>query len=118
MVAPGIPTFTYGLRGMLCLEVRLSGPAVDLHSGIFGGSVANPATVLVELLAKLHDQHGKVAVPGFFYRVKPLQSLEHQRWATPPFNDPALLNTTRAPAPFGEESFRHLGRDLARPAAE
>jgi acetylornithine deacetylase/succinyl-diaminopimelate desuccinylase-like protein len=56
MVAPGVPTFTYGLRGSLCLEVRLTGPTVDLHSGIFGGSVANRATVLVELLAKLHDK--------------------------------------------------------------
>src|SRR6201988_4372257 len=55
MVAPGVPTLTYGLRGMLCLEVRLTGPAADLHSGVFGGSVANPSTVLVQLLAKLHD---------------------------------------------------------------
>jgi acetylornithine deacetylase/succinyl-diaminopimelate desuccinylase-like protein len=118
MVAPGIPTFTYGLRGILCLEVRLSGPAVDLHSGIFGGSVANPATVLVELLAKLHDHHGKVAVPGFYDRVKPLQSWERERWATLPFNDQAWLKTTGAPALYGEEGFSNLERVWARPTAE
>ena len=55
MAAPGVPTFTYGLRGILCLEIRLRGPAADLHSGIFGGSVANPATVLSRMVAKLHD---------------------------------------------------------------
>src|SRR6202048_4424855 len=97
MVAPRVPTFTYGLRGILCLEVRLTGPAVDLHSGIFGGSVANPATVLVELLAKLHDEKGKVAVPGFYDRVKPIESWERERWATLPFNDQAWLKTTAAP---------------------
>ncbi len=118
MVAPGIPTFTYGLRGILCLEVRLSGPAVDLHSGIFGGSVANPATVLIELLAKLHDQHGKVAVPGFYDRVKPVQSWERERWATLPFNDQAWLKTTGAPALYGEEGFSNLERVWARPTAE
>jgi acetylornithine deacetylase/succinyl-diaminopimelate desuccinylase-like protein len=118
MVAPGIPTFTYGLRGMLCLEVRLTGPAADLHSGIFGGSVANPATVLAELLAKLHDQHGKVAVPGFYDRVKPLQSWERERWATLPLNDQAWLKTTGAPALNGEEGFSNLERVWARPTAE
>src|SRR5260221_1902777 len=105
MVAPGIPTFTYGLRGILCLEVRLSGPAVDLHSGIFGGSVANPATVLVELLAKLHDQHGKVAVPRFFDRLQTLQPWVHERLASLPFNDQALVKTTGAPPPYRGKRF-------------
>jgi acetylornithine deacetylase/succinyl-diaminopimelate desuccinylase-like protein len=118
MVAPRVPTFTYGLRGILCLEVRLTGPAVDLHSGIFGGSVANPATVLVELLAKLHDEHGKVAVPGFYDRVKPIESWERERWATLPFNDQAWLKTTGAPALYGEEGFSTLERVWGRPTAE
>jgi acetylornithine deacetylase/succinyl-diaminopimelate desuccinylase-like protein len=72
MVAPGVPTLTYGLRGILCLEIRLRGPAADLHSGIFGGSVANPATVLSRLIAQLHDNSGRVAIPGFYDRVLPL----------------------------------------------
>jgi acetylornithine deacetylase/succinyl-diaminopimelate desuccinylase-like protein len=118
MVAPGVPTFTYGLRGMICLEVRLTGPAMDLHSGIFGGSVANPATVLVQLLAKLHDAHGRVAVPGFYDRVKPIESWERERWATLPFDDQAWLRTTSAPALYGEEGFSNLERVWARPTAE
>src|SRR5260221_5530702 len=113
MVAPGIPTFTYGLRGILCLEVRLSGPAVDLHSGIFGGSVANPATVLVELLAKLHDQHGKVAGPGLFYPVKPPQSLGREPWANLPSYCQGLLKTSRATPLFGAERFRPLSSSWA-----
>jgi len=69
MVAPGVPTFTYGLRGILCMEIRLRGPAADLHSGIFGGSVANPATALAQLLATLHDREGRVAISGFYDEV-------------------------------------------------
>jgi acetylornithine deacetylase/succinyl-diaminopimelate desuccinylase-like protein len=118
MAAPGVPTFTYGLRGMLCLEIRLTGPAMDLHSGIFGGSVANPATVLVELLAKLHDDHGRVAVPGFYDRVKPIESWERERWAALPFDDQDWLKTTGAPALFGEDGFSNLERVWARPTAE
>ena len=118
MVASGVPTFTYGLRGMLCLEVQLTGPAMDLHSGIFGGSVANPATVLVQLLAKLQDSRGKVAVPGFYDRVKSVQSWERGRWAALPFDDEAWLRTTGAPALHGEEGFSNLERVWARPTAE
>ena len=118
MVGPGVPTFTYGLRGSLCLEVRLTGPIVDLHSGIFGGSVANPAAVLVELLAKLHDKNRKVAVPGFYDRVRPLESWERERWATLPFNDQAWLKTTGVPALYGEEGFSNLERVWVRPTAE
>jgi acetylornithine deacetylase/succinyl-diaminopimelate desuccinylase-like protein len=118
MVAPGVPTFTYGLRGMLCLEIRLTGPAIDLHSGIFGGSVANPATVLAQLLARLHDDYGKVAVPGFYDRVKPIASWERERWATLPFDDQAWLKTTSAPTLYGEAGFSNLERVWARPTAE
>ncbi len=118
MVAPGVPTFTYGLRGMLCLEVRLTGPAMDLHSGIFGGSVANPATVLVELLAKLHDDHGRVAVPGFYDRVRPTESWEREGWAALPLDDQAWLRTTGAPTLYGEKGFSNLERVWARPTAE
>jgi acetylornithine deacetylase/succinyl-diaminopimelate desuccinylase-like protein len=118
MVARGTPTFTYALRGILCLEVRLTGPAADLHSGIFGGSVANPATVLTKMLAKLHDEHGRVAVPGFYDRVKPIESWERERWATLPFSDEMWLKNTGAPALYGEEGFSMLERVWARPTAE
>jgi acetylornithine deacetylase/succinyl-diaminopimelate desuccinylase-like protein len=118
MVGPGIPTFTYGLRGILCLEIRLTGPAMDLHSGIFGGLVANPATVLTELLAKLHDQQGKVAIPGFYDRVKPTEPWEREQWAVLPFTEEHWLKNTGAPALYGEAGFTSLERAWARPTAE
>ena len=72
MVAPGQPTFTYGLRGIVAVEVNLTGPDHDLHSGIFGGAVENPATVLARLIAGLHDKNLKVTLPGFYDDVKKL----------------------------------------------
>src|SRR5579864_4774584 len=72
MIARGTPTFTYGLRGIGALELNVTGPASDLHSGIYGGAVANPATAVARLVASLHDAHGHVAVPGFYDDVAPV----------------------------------------------
>ena len=118
MVAPGTPTFTYATRGILCLEVRLRGPAVDLHSGIFGGSVANPATVLSEMIAQLHDSEGRVAVPGFYDRVRPMADWERELWAKLPYDDHQWLANTGAPVLAGETGFNTLERVWARPTAE
>ncbi|MEY2615486.1 MAG: hypothetical protein QOH78_1259, partial [Verrucomicrobiota bacterium] len=118
MVAPGIPTFTYGLRGILCLEIRLRGPSADLHSGIFGGSVANPATVLSRIVAKLHDNSGRVAIPGFYDRVLPLEQWERDLWAKLPYTEKAWLATTGSPRIFGEEGYTFLEQVWARPTAE
>jgi acetylornithine deacetylase/succinyl-diaminopimelate desuccinylase-like protein len=118
MVGPGIPTLTYGLRGILCLEVRLRGPAFDLHSGIFGGSVANPATVLSRLVAKLHDESGRVAIPSFYDRVQPLADWERQLWAKLPFTEAGWLQTTGSPKFAGETGYTFLEQVWARPTAE
>ncbi|MFZ0504739.1 MAG: M20/M25/M40 family metallo-hydrolase, partial [Chthoniobacterales bacterium] len=118
MVGPGIPTFSYGLRGILCLEVRLRGPAADLHSGIFGGSVANPATVLTEMIAQLHDSDGRVAVPGFYDRVQPIADWERELWPKLPYNDSQWLAQTGSPVLAGEVGFSTLERVWARPTAE
>jgi acetylornithine deacetylase/succinyl-diaminopimelate desuccinylase-like protein len=118
MVAPGIPTFTYGLRGILCLEIRLRGPSADLHSGIFGGSVANPATVLSRIVAKLHDNSGRIAIPGFYDRVLPLEQWERDLWAKLPYTKKAWLETTGSPRIFGEEGYTFLEQVWARPTAE
>ena len=80
MVAPGVGTFTYGLRGIACLEAVLSGPTIDLHSGIFGGSVANPNTMIARLVASLHQDDGTVAIEGFYDAVRPLQDWERAAW--------------------------------------
>jgi acetylornithine deacetylase/succinyl-diaminopimelate desuccinylase-like protein len=118
MVAPGIPTFTYGLRGILCMEIRLRGPSADLHSGIFGGSVANPATVLSRIIAKLHDDSGRIAIPGFYDSVLPLEQWERDLWAKLPYTEQAWLATTGSPRICGEEGFTFLEQVWARPTAE
>ncbi len=118
MVGRGIPTFTYGLRGIACLEVSVSGPKVDLHSGIYGGAVANPATVVAELAAGLHDAGGRVAVDGFYDAVQDLAGWEREQWAGLPDGDAATLKETGVPALFGEEGCNSYERRWARPTAE
>ncbi|MBV8226633.1 MAG: dipeptidase [Verrucomicrobia bacterium] len=118
MVAPGVPTLTYGLRGILCLEIRLRGPGADLHSGIFGGSVANPATVLSRLIAQLHDDSGRVAIPGFYDRVLPLNDWERDLWAKLPYSERDWLAITGSPRLSGEAGYSFLEHVWARPTAE
>jgi acetylornithine deacetylase/succinyl-diaminopimelate desuccinylase-like protein len=118
MVAPGVPTFTYGLRGILCFEIRLRGPAMDLHSGIFGGSVANPATELSRILAKLHDDDGRIAIKGFYDKVLPVEDWERKLWSALPYTERNWLETTGSPALAGEKGFSFLERVWARPTAE
>ena len=118
MVGPGMPTFSYGLRGIAAMELTVTGPAVDLHSGVYGGAVANPATALARLLATLHDDAGKVAVAGFYDDVRPLQDWERKAWADLPINDHALLELTGSPALVGEKEYSAVERCFARPTAE
>lgn len=119
MVAPGVPTLGYGLRGIVCCEVVLRGPKGDLHSGIFGGAVSNPATAIARLVASLHDDHGRVAVEGFYDAVKPLEGWEREMWASVPgVSDADFLDVTGAPALFGEEAYSSAERVWARPTAE
>jgi acetylornithine deacetylase/succinyl-diaminopimelate desuccinylase-like protein len=118
MVAPGQPTFTYGLRGLAALEVTVTGPDHDLHSGIFGGAIENPATVLARLIAGLHDKNLKVKIDGFYDDVKPLASWERKGWKRLPLSEIELLRMTGAPALRGEKGFSPLERIWARPTAE
>jgi acetylornithine deacetylase/succinyl-diaminopimelate desuccinylase-like protein len=118
MVGSGQPTFSYGLRGIACLEIRVTGPATDLHSGIFGGSVANPATELARLIATLHDDNGRVRVEGFYDAVKPLETWEREAWRKLPLGDADALALTGAPKLHGEAGFNSLERIWARPTAE
>src|SRR5213595_4327033 len=80
MVAKGVPTLSYGLRGVTALEVKITSAKMDLHSGVFGGAVANPITALARLLATLHDREGRVTIAGFYDRVKPLENWEREAW--------------------------------------
>ena len=119
MIARKTPTLSYGLRGVAALEVKVTGPKIDLHSGIFGGAVTNPATALARLLATLHDQNGHIAVPGFYDDVVPLQDWERESWKKLPIEpDSEMLEETGAPVLFGEAVFSTLERIWARPTAE
>ena len=119
MIAPKTPTISYGLRGVTALEIKVTGPKMDLHSGIFGGAVANPATALAKLLATLHDENGHVAVKGFYDKVLPLEDWEREMWRKLPIDaDGEMLKETGAAALFGEKGFSTLERIWARPTAE
>jgi acetylornithine deacetylase/succinyl-diaminopimelate desuccinylase-like protein len=119
MIAPRTPTLSYGLRGVAALEIKVTGAKMDLHSGIFGGAVSNPATALVRLLATLHDSNGHIAVQGFYDNVAPLQQWERDAWKKLPIDpDSEMLEETGAPALFGEAGFSTLERIWARPTAE
>ena len=89
---PGQPAITYGLRGIAYYELRLSGPKQDLHSGTFGGAVANPANVLVNMLAELVNDRGEIQVPGFYDDVQPLTPREREQFAALPFDEAAFMH--------------------------
>ncbi|HEY4952055.1 MAG TPA: dipeptidase [Verrucomicrobiae bacterium] len=118
MAGPGFPAITCGLRGIACLEVKITGPKTDLHSGMFGGAIANPATELVRLLAKLHNADGAIAVPGFYDDVIPVTETERASWRNIPFDDQAILEATGVSKLSGEENFTALERLWIRPTAE
>jgi len=119
MVGRGMPTLSYGLRGITALELKVESARMDLHSGVFGGSVANPITALARLLATLHDDKGHVAVSGFYNKVKPLEDWERKAWRQLPIDgDAEILKETGAPALFGEEGYSTLERIWGRPTAE
>jgi acetylornithine deacetylase/succinyl-diaminopimelate desuccinylase-like protein len=119
MIARGVPTLSYGLRGVAALNLKVTGPKLDLHSGVFGGAVANPITALAQLLATLHDREGRVAIPGFYDQVAPLQDWERAAWKKLPIAaDDAILKETGAKKLFGETGYSTLERIWARPTAE
>jgi acetylornithine deacetylase/succinyl-diaminopimelate desuccinylase-like protein len=118
MIAPGVPTFTYALRGIGVLEIKVTGPAMDLHSGIYGGAVLNPIAALARMLTSLHDENGRVAVEGFYDDVAPLQDWEKEAWVKLPTNDARIRELTGAPELFGESGYSGVERIWARPTVE
>src|SRR5438876_11270605 len=119
MIARRVPTISYRLRGVTALEVKVTGPKMDLHSGVFGGAVANPITALAQLLATLHDREGRVAIAGFYDRVKPLEDWERDAWRKLPVDgDKLIREETGVPELFGEAGYNSAERIWARPTAE
>ena len=95
--ADGLPAITYGLRGLCYAEVTITGPDHDLHSGLYGGAVPNPANVLCEFIAGLHHPDGRVNLPGFYADVIPLTEQERATWRQLPFSGPRLRRQRRHP---------------------
>ena len=119
MIARGVPTLSYGLRGVTACEVKIIGSKMDLHSGVFGGAVANSVTALAQLLATLHDENHHIAVEGFYDDVKPLEEWEREAWRRLPIDvDKEILEETGSPALVGEKGFSTAERLWARPTAE
>jgi acetylornithine deacetylase/succinyl-diaminopimelate desuccinylase-like protein len=116
--ARGVPAITYGLRGLVYTEVTLTGPSHDLHSGLGGGTVANPANILCELLATLKNPTGSVNIPGFYDDVRPVTVAERKMWANLPFDDETLRKEMGVPELFGESGYTNLERKWARPTCD
>ena len=114
----GVPSICYGLRGLTYLQIDLRGSNSDLHSGSFGGAVANPAFVLAQVLARMKDRSGRVAVPGFYDDVRPLRAEERAEFAQLPFSERRYRNELGAPKLFGERGYTTLERLWGRPTFE
>jgi acetylornithine deacetylase/succinyl-diaminopimelate desuccinylase-like protein len=118
MFAPGLPSITVGLRGLAYMEVRVQGPATDLHSGVYGGAVVNPANTLAKIIAQLHDADGRVAIPGFYDRVREISAEERAGIARLPFQEEGLRAEVGAPALGGEKGWGALERTSVRPTLD
>jgi acetylornithine deacetylase/succinyl-diaminopimelate desuccinylase-like protein len=119
MWAADVPSMCTGMRGLLPVEVTLTGPVRDLHSGSFGGGVPNPLHAMASLLAGLHDERGRVTLPRYYDRVLPLSGEERDLLAKLPFDEKNwLTDAGQSGSLYGEEGFSTLERIWARPTAE
>ena len=114
----GVPSICYGLRGLAYFQIDLNGTNSDLHSGSFGGAVANPAFVLGQILAQMKDKGGRIKIPGFYDDVRALQEEERAEWKRLPFNETRYRKELGAPKLFGESGYTTLERVWARPTFE
>jgi len=112
------PSITVGLRGLSYMEVRVTGPNRDLHSGVYGGAVANPANVLCEMIASLHDKNGKVTIPGFYDDVMELSSSERKALNSAPFNLEEYKKDLGITEVRGEAGYTTLERTGVRPTLD
>lgn len=118
IAAKDTPSITYGLRGLAYFELRVYGPKGDLHSGVYGGAVHNPAIVLAELIAGMHDTDGRIALPGFYDSVRSLSEQERAEIARIPMGDEVVMEITGVPVTYGEAGFTTAERIGARPTLD
>ena len=116
--APGVPAITYGLKGLAYFEVFLDGPKQDLHSGMFGGAVANPANNLAATIGALHDSRRRVQLPGYYDDVLPLADWERKQFAELPFNEVGFKEFVGLKELVGETGYTTLERKWARPTCD
>jgi acetylornithine deacetylase/succinyl-diaminopimelate desuccinylase-like protein len=118
MLGKGVPSITYGLRGLNYYQIELTGPERDLHSGVYGGAVPNPLTILCELFAKLHDKDFRVAIPGFYNGIAKLSAAERKALKALPWKEKDFRKAVGAPGYCGEKGFSIVERLWARPTLE
>jgi len=118
MIDAEVPTITYGLRGLAYFELRVYGPKQDLHSGIYGGVVHNPAQAICELIAGMHDEKGRVTLPGFYDKVRTMSNEERAELARLPMDEDFYKKQTGAPVLHGESDYSPVERVGARPTLE
>jgi acetylornithine deacetylase/succinyl-diaminopimelate desuccinylase-like protein len=113
-----MPAINFALRGIAVIEVKVTGPNRDLHSGSYGGAVANPVNVLSKMLGKLHDDNGRIAIDGFYDNVVDISEWEKEQFAKQPFDADEYLATTGAPKLWGEKGFSPLEQTGSRPTLD
>ena len=118
MFAPGLPSIVSSLRGLAYFEIEVFGPSRDLHSGVYGGAVVNPATALARIIASFHDENWHVTIPGFYDKVREWPKHIREQMRGLPFDEKHYLEEVGAPAVDGERGFSTLERVWTRPTCE
>ncbi len=118
MIAKDVPSITTGLRGLSYVEVEVTGPNRDLHSGLYGGAVANPINVLAKMIASLHDQNNYITIPGFYDNVEELSKDERSEMAKAPFSLNEYKKSLNINAVYGEEGYTTNERNSIRPTLD
>ncbi|HQV38697.1 MAG TPA: dipeptidase [Flavobacteriales bacterium] len=118
MIANDVPSINTGLRGLAYLEVEVVGPNRDLHSGVYGGAVANPIHVLCEMIASLHDEDQRINIPGFYEAVQELSDAERKELAKAPFDEKEYMNELGVKAVRGEKGYTTAERCTIRPTLD
>jgi acetylornithine deacetylase/succinyl-diaminopimelate desuccinylase-like protein len=118
MFAPGLPSILSSLRGLAYFQIDVQGPAGDLHSGMYGGAIMNPATALARIIGSFHDADGRIQIAGFYDKVRDWGDAARAQIRTLPFTDETFRAETGSPSLFGEKGFSTLERVWARPTCE
>lgn len=118
MIAPEVPSITTGLRGLSYVEVEVTGPNRDLHSGLYGGAVANPINILTKMIASLHDDNNHITIPGFYDAVEELSMTEREKMAEAPFNKEDYKKALDIEDIYGEEGYSTNERNSIRPTLD